>query len=311
MSQDDIRRETLNLLKWNRHEQSYAAPPAGPTLQELEGFTKGLIPGPTVNDFKLDLRKLDKDDPESKLQRLEGTVWPYPPDVNSQPYIAQRFQDKIRHLKDVHQLQMRLSVATEQERQVILGEIHDSQKGEWYRSRCVELYELRIRILEFHKDVPEVYMNLVKALGIDGMSSDETDTECKVKPFRFYRIPKPWRSAIIDRILFVIDKLYARPNVLGAHPARGGNSCCIRIGNHREKVHLGPVPQYPSTFFDMWFFIQRPGALQVLQSTPEWNQVFILPEPFFNGLSDFEVGFKPFEWAGYGVGGHSTAPAPL
>ncbi|KIJ22315.1 hypothetical protein M422DRAFT_277313 [Sphaerobolus stellatus SS14] len=173
----------------------------------------------------------------------------------------------------------------------------------------IQLYELRRRILEFHKDVPTAYTDLLDTLGVDGMSSDETDPECKVKPFRFYRTPKVWRSSIIDRILFVIDRLYARPNVLGAHPARGGNSRRNRIGDHPDRANLGPLPQYPSCFYEMRYFVERPGALQVLQSTTEWHEPFILPEPFFNGLGELEFGFKPYEWAGYAASS-TTVPQP-
>ncbi|KIJ47659.1 hypothetical protein M422DRAFT_248668 [Sphaerobolus stellatus SS14] len=232
--QDDIRKLTNKLMGWNRDEQPYAIPPAGPTKQELDDFVMGQTSGPTADNFRLDLRKLSKDHEERNLQKrwnnrasvvfareflrlCEGNRWGYTVDSQRESFLAQRFADKLRRLKDIHQLQSRLSVATEQDRYRILKEQQDGQKPDRHWACRVELFEFRKCLLEFHKDVPSAYMDVLLMLGVDGMSSEDTDPQSRVKPYKFYRIPKVWRSAHIDLILYIIDKLYAHPNILGAN----------------------------------------------------------------------------------------------
>ncbi|KIJ44909.1 hypothetical protein M422DRAFT_251528 [Sphaerobolus stellatus SS14] len=268
---DDIRKLTNKLMGWNRDEQPYTIPPARPTKQELDDFVMGQTSGPTADNFRLDLCKLSKDHEEHNLQKrwnnrasvvfardflrlCEGNPRWYIVDSQRESFLAQKFTDKLRRLKDVHQLQSRLSVATEQDRYRILKEQQDGQKPGRHQARRVELFEFRKRLLEFPKDVPSAYMDVLLMLGVNGMSSEDTDPESRVKPYKFYHIPK----------------LYARPNVLGANSHRGGNVRRTRIGDHANSVHVGPVPQYPKCFYDLRFFEKRPGALQVLQSNPEW-----------------------------------------
>ncbi|KIJ32597.1 hypothetical protein M422DRAFT_265623 [Sphaerobolus stellatus SS14] len=188
-------------MGWNRDEQPYTIPPVGPTKQELNDFVMGQTSGPTANNFRLDLRKLSKDHEERNLQKrwnncasvviareflrlCEGNLWGYTMDSQRESFLAERFADKLRRLKYIHHLQLRLSVAIEQDCYHILKEQQDGQKPDQHWAHCVE------RLLEFHKDIPSAYMDVLLRLSVNGMSSKDTDPESRVKPYRFYRIPK-------------------------------------------------------------------------------------------------------------------------
>ncbi|KIJ41674.1 hypothetical protein M422DRAFT_255289 [Sphaerobolus stellatus SS14] len=260
-------------MGWNRDEQPYTIPPAGPTKQELDDFVMGQTSGPTADNFRLDLRKLSKDHEEHNLQKqwnnrasvvfareflrlCEGNRWGYTVDSQRESFLAQRFADKLRRLKDIHQLQSRLSVTTEQDRYRILKEQQDGQKPDRHRARHVELFEFRKCLLEFHKDVPSAYMDVLLTLGVDGMSSEDTDPESRVKPYKFYRIPK---------VLISI-----------------------------EMAMSGAIVS--ETMRTLFMLVQY---LSIQSSNPEWDRPFILPEPFFTGLGDLETGFKPYQWKEY------------
>ncbi|KIJ38084.1 hypothetical protein M422DRAFT_259232 [Sphaerobolus stellatus SS14] len=312
----DIREKTNTLLKWNRAEHPFAAPPLPPSDEDLENFAKGLSAGPTVETFSLDLRKSEKlsADKVSKQRywNMRGSVvfareflngwdrkeWPYPPQAKNEAFVAQRFRDKLGHLKDVYALQVKLNQATPAERVTIRTQIRLEQKPERHRARREESLELRKKIARFH-DFPPGYLRMLDTLGPDGMSSDETDEGSTSKPFKFRRLHKPYRSTHVDKLIFVIDKAYEKPNRLGAYLPRQGNTRRVRLGTHPVLYYTGRIPEYPKEFYNMHYLQKFPGAVEVLQQSPAWQLPHPLPEPWLDGYSQIADQFTPHIWAGY------------
>ncbi|KIJ41780.1 hypothetical protein M422DRAFT_255093 [Sphaerobolus stellatus SS14] len=295
----DIRENTNMLLKWNHAEHPFAAPPLPPSDDDLESFAKRLGIGPTVENFTLDLRKSEKmsEDKVSKqchwntwasvvfardfMKRWEGKEWPYLPHAKVDSFIAQRFREKLGHLKDVYMLQLELNQATPQEQVIIMAQIRLDQKPEHHRAHREESLELRKKIVIFH-NFPPGYLRMLETLGPDGMSSDETD------------------EGHVNKLNFVIDKVYDKPNRLGAYLPRQGNTRRIRLGTHPSLFHMGRIPEYPKELYNIHYLQKKfPGALQVLQQSPAWQVPHPLPERWLDGWSELADQFTDHIWAGY------------
>ncbi|KAF8580824.1 hypothetical protein K439DRAFT_279503 [Ramaria rubella] len=188
------------------------------------------------------------------------------------------FRKKLLYYSKIHREVLIELQGTNKQRILLHFQTKQRYKYVRRRSRRQDSLDIRLRTVGQHPEWSPEWGNIVKELGVAGMSSDETDTENKTYPPRFYRIPKQWRSTHITLLLCVIDRAYRKSSPLGNQPGRTGNLRRLRMGNHPTKIHDTPKPDYPSTFYDQEFLRKkRPGSFQLLQTTSAWNKPFPLP----------------------------------
>ena len=133
---------------------------------------------------------------------------------------------------------------------------------------------MRDKTLERHPELPTSWRGMLLELGVDGMSSDDTDGEDF--PRRLRRIPKVWRSTHLDMLLETIDRTYTTPSLLGGMTKKG-NPRRNRTGDHPSMVSTDiPVIDYPSNFYNLeWLKKNQPAALPILSRT--WGKPIELP----------------------------------
>ncbi|KIJ24048.1 hypothetical protein M422DRAFT_56571 [Sphaerobolus stellatus SS14] len=155
-------------------------------------------------------------------------------------------------------------------------------------ARCDELLSLCIRIIKAHPELPIEWISILEELGVDGMSSDESDTGSSLTHPTFSRIHKICRAPALDKFVHVVDGFHDLPNVLGQCPRCRGNSGQIRKGNHPTLVNNKPIPDYPATFYNMKYLVKFPGTLEICCASDAWSINMPIPVRDYFGVSEFQ-----------------------
>ncbi|KIJ36054.1 hypothetical protein M422DRAFT_51245 [Sphaerobolus stellatus SS14] len=134
-----------------------------------------------------------------------------------------------------------------------------------------------MRIMRTHPELPGEWITILKELDPDGMSPDESDISVSKTHPTYYRIPKPWRSLFIDKLMHVITGFYDLPNVLGQLPYRGGNPPRMRKGNHPVLVNNELSSDLPEVFYNKKYLAKYPGTLGIFRTSDASSQNIPVP----------------------------------
>ncbi|KIJ31790.1 hypothetical protein M422DRAFT_53247 [Sphaerobolus stellatus SS14] len=265
------------LLGWQRKHGGL--PPPLVTAAEVDFFHRGDSNGPTSADFRLDWEKsphsgwnlaasfvfADYFMQWAESSSLRGMM---PKQKMSRDTLSFAFRKRFYRL----QAQYWKSVASQQPpvQNVPVGlSVHtiSQECRERRRHRKKRRFENRQDIILAHPEWDTGYWEAHEALGVDGTSSDESEDEtCSTN--RFYRIPQPWRSRRIDRMVGRIDDARDEAARRKRRFIRSGRVFRVRIGDHPTKKNTKVPPGLPLDFYNAEWLSMHPEIIKQLAPTP-------------------------------------------
>ncbi|KIJ44513.1 hypothetical protein M422DRAFT_47267 [Sphaerobolus stellatus SS14] len=121
------------------------------------------------------------------------------------------------------------------------------------------------------KIIPEYFLDILEALGPDGMSSDETDLEAwhSNGAYQFLRIPKAFRSRALDHVLSYIDKL-SKHGTLDHTGSLKGATERVRIADHPTARNVAGFAGLPIDIYNSEW-LAEPNRFQFINALPPLN----------------------------------------
>ncbi|KIJ31641.1 hypothetical protein M422DRAFT_53308 [Sphaerobolus stellatus SS14] len=202
--------------------------------------------------------------------------------------IVALFRSKIPNLKTERKYILQMSSTSAEIRMQTEIKLEKMKKVKHHCACCDELLSLRIRIIKAHPELPIEWISILEEPGVDGMSSDESDTGSLLTHPTFSRIHKICRATALDKFVHIVDGYHDLPNVLGQHPHHGGNSRLIRKGNHPTLINNKPIPDYPETFYNKKYLIKFPRTLEICRASNAWSINMPIPVRDYFGVSEFQ-----------------------
>ncbi|KIJ35402.1 hypothetical protein M422DRAFT_262365 [Sphaerobolus stellatus SS14] len=244
---------------------------------EVNLFQKGYGNGPTSADFRLDWEQsshkgwnlvasfvfADYFLQWLPLSPLENLVH----DQVSRAALSLAFRKRFYRLQG----QFWKSVTSDQapvQNAPSLSVLTDNQaRRERRRRRKKKRFENRQDIVLAHPEWDSAYWEAHEALGVDGTSSDESENETHSNN-RFFRIPQPWRSQQLDRMVGRIDAAREEAARRKRRFPRSGRVFRIRIGDHPMKESTIVTPGLPFDFYNQEWLSSRPEIAKWLSPAP-------------------------------------------
>ncbi|KIJ26693.1 hypothetical protein M422DRAFT_272203 [Sphaerobolus stellatus SS14] len=143
------------------------------------------------------------------------------------------------------------------------------------------------------------WIDVIEALGVDGMSSDESDTGTSPTHPTFKQKHNPSRAPAVDKFVFVLDSFQNLPNVLGQLPRRGGNHPRTRPGTHPILVNTKPILDLPEMFYNMKYLAKFPGTLEIFRALDTWSKNITIPTVFNGKAAEIAAKFQPHKYPGW------------
>ncbi|KIJ28487.1 hypothetical protein M422DRAFT_54575 [Sphaerobolus stellatus SS14] len=118
---------------------------------------------------------------------------------------------------------------------------------------------------------PNIFWDILEALGPDGMSSDETDPEAwhSNEVYQFLRIPKAFRSRALDYVISYIDKL-PKQGTLDHIGSLKGATERVRIADHPTARNVAGFAGLPIDFYNSEW-LAEPNQFQSINALPSLN----------------------------------------
>ncbi|KAF8574155.1 hypothetical protein K439DRAFT_1624555 [Ramaria rubella] len=128
------------------------------------------------------------------------------------------------------------------------------------------MFDMRCNIVMSHPEWLESYLKLLLALGLDGTSSDETESDNDAPSVpRVQRIPKTWQNKAVEPLLRHIDAARDQSMLLYSAPGRAGRLPRVRNGDHPTQKHSVGVCGMPENLYDPdWLRSKHPRAAELL-----------------------------------------------
>ncbi|KAI6003561.1 hypothetical protein EDC04DRAFT_2523169, partial [Pisolithus marmoratus] len=114
--------------------------------------------------------------------------------------------------------------------------------------RKQELYKRRLDTACQYANIKDQAVHIVQSLGLDGMSSDESDHEGHNREATYYILDKDWCSRRITAWLQLLDALHLRLQYLGEWQATSGAWPHFRTSSLKESARAA-VRELPSDFY--------------------------------------------------------------
>ena len=146
----------------------------------------------------------------------------------------------------------------------------------------MKMFHRRLQIAQQHPEL-QTHVHVLERLGIDGMSSDESDLEelsehrhARIENPRFYVLRPRWRSPVLSAWLHVFDSMHmiSRRSLLG--PSRGAYPH-LRIDNAespRYSTSQAFVRDLPINAYDAQWIANKTGCDYSVRPNRYWNYDF-------------------------------------
>ncbi|KAI5984175.1 hypothetical protein EDD15DRAFT_2177616, partial [Pisolithus albus] len=135
------------------------------------------------------------------------------------------------------------------------------------RQRKQELYACRLDTAYQYAEIKDQAVPVVQSLGLDGMSSDESDHEGHDGEATYHILDKDWRSQHITAWLRMLDALHLRLRYSGEWQATSGAWPHFRTSSLRESVRPA-VGELPTDFYSHnWYQAQSSFVKGQLKAT--------------------------------------------
>jgi len=115
----------------------------------------------------------------------------------------------------------------------------------------LQLYYRRLHVTKMHPDLRRL-QGLIRSLGVDGMSSDESDVEVSGPVYGIKHVP--WRGDIVTLCLRQLDSIHLSLRTTTVGRLKRGNLPRIRRDNPNLLSERGPVGGLPMNCYNPeWF----------------------------------------------------------
>ncbi|KAL4061726.1 hypothetical protein J3A83DRAFT_4101178 [Scleroderma citrinum] len=130
----------------------------------------------------------------------------------------------------------------------------------------LSLYKRRLDTACQYDDIRKQAVHVVQSLGLDGMSSDESDHEGHQGEATYHILDKPWRSRRITAWLRMLDSLHLCLRYTGKWQATAGAWPHYRTTSLNESTR-SPVKTLPADFYSRdWYQAQNDFAKRQLKA---------------------------------------------
>ncbi|KDQ06155.1 hypothetical protein BOTBODRAFT_121840 [Botryobasidium botryosum FD-172 SS1] len=239
--------------------------PDPPLTDEVEKHVKHELPGPTQQSFRIDYNG----HPQGPWNSAAALV--FCESFLDNDIFADTPFDKVEHafttylkrLREVYRVQE--GHYTEEERKA-------RQKRDALRTRKLNMYDRRLHAASVWKHHLKRHFEALVKLGVDGMSSDETDHEAGIGSYRV--INKAWRHPSVRLWLRALDWLHLISRLGNRQQFTPGNLPRERVPSDRfsKRSH---VPNLPRNFYEEAYINGlSEHALKVLNPAKEYELVF-------------------------------------
>jgi hypothetical protein len=243
----------------SERENTYA--PAFPTAEEVEDWNPRRRRACTAQNFRPDISSppgtpWNKSVTEVFVESfLQADVY----DCRDPAKIRLAFSRHLRHLRRTDILQK--ASQQEKERQATRAR-RDERKRKVHglaaliniarHSSSSQLFERRLRAAERHPSTRR-HVDMIKYLGVDGVSTDESDHENNRGVPQYLIVQKPWRNPTLSSWYRALDSLHRHLRFRPVRKATRGAQPHIRLPSSRIDGTRGEVAQLPiNAYNERW-----------------------------------------------------------
>jgi len=123
----------------------------------------------------------------------------------------------------------------------------------FYTAGLLQLYSRRLQTAHQYTEIKTQATHMVQSLGLDGMSSDESDHEDHKGEATYYILHKDWRSCQITAWLRMLDSLHLRLRYRGEWRATAGSWPHFRTTHLKESTRPA-INELPVNFYSRdWY----------------------------------------------------------
>ncbi|KAH7904840.1 hypothetical protein BJ138DRAFT_1018563 [Hygrophoropsis aurantiaca] len=135
------------------------------------------------------------------------------------------------------------------------------------RERKLQIYYRRLRVAKHYEGLQESVEHVIRELGVDGMSSDESDHESGRGEATYYIVRKPWRTAKLTAYLHVLDALHLKMRYGGEWDKSSGSWPHYRTSSLRDSQRPPPTHLPRNFYSDEWYYSRTSFAQNALYAS--------------------------------------------
>ena len=146
---------------------------------------------------------------------------------------------------------------------------------------CNQLYTRRLECAMQHQSIQSQTSDIVQQLGIDGMSSNESEHDGHCGEATYYVLHKEWRSRNVTAWLHLLDSLHLQMRYRREWQATAGawphfRTASLKVSNRP------PVARLPVNFYcTNWYTAQNAFTKERLQAQAQSKSATAeIPRPF-------------------------------
>ncbi|KAG1881313.1 hypothetical protein F4604DRAFT_1578180, partial [Suillus subluteus] len=241
--QREVREHAMLMLGRETKNDLLPLPPDGAEIAQFVMVKRG---GPTAENFRLEFGKTHLTPWNKKAAKVFARSF-----IESGQYtsddkdaIETSFRTHIKTLCSHYQAQVRTTNAMPPSQQII-----DHRQNAARRARRKTLLDHRITAAYCHEDLVN-YRNILRDMGPDGMSGDESDARDGLK--RYVIFLDEWRNPEVAPWIRVFDRIFMTTKFNQVNRPKRGNWPRIRIPTTQCNVRRTgkPVPGLPCNFYN-------------------------------------------------------------
>ncbi|KAG2132333.1 hypothetical protein DEU56DRAFT_739579 [Suillus clintonianus] len=243
ITQREVREHAMHMLGRETKNDLLPPPPDG---TEIARFVMAKQGGPTAENFRLEFGKTHLSPWNKKAAKVFARSF-----IESGLYtsddknaVETAFRIHIKTLCLHYQAQVRTANAMPPTQRTI-----DNRQAAARRARRKTLLDHRITAAYCHEDLVG-YRNIIRDMGPDGMSGDESDTRDGLK--RYVIFLDEWRNPEVATWIRVFDRVFMTTKFNQVNRPKRGNWPRIRVPTtQRNAIRSGnPVPGLPRNFYN-------------------------------------------------------------
>ena len=113
----------------------------------------------------------------------------------------------------------------------------------------MQLFQRRREIAKFYSPLRK-HVGLLDALGVNGMSSDESAVDADTNRVAYTIVKPSWRHSLLHNWLKVFDQLHHRNHINSWSTDKRGAFAHIRTGSHKVHKTVHAPPRLPVNAYD-------------------------------------------------------------
>ncbi|KAH7907602.1 hypothetical protein BJ138DRAFT_1014215 [Hygrophoropsis aurantiaca] len=227
-----------------------------PTKEQIASFCPDNGPCCTENRFQVDVTGVPKSawNVSAATVFVQSFVTAYP--EYKKKAVKAAWVVHFSRLKDIYNDQQRG------------GESPLQKAKRRRRERRIQLYYRRIRVADSDDDLHQSVVSVVRELGTDGMSSDESDHVSGRGEATYKILRRPWRATALTAFLRVLDALHLKKRYGGEWDKSIGGWPNYRTPSLRDSQRPPPTHLPRNFYSNEWYNSRTTFAKDALYAYP-------------------------------------------